>query len=109
MLANSHGSLAAKLGEEIEVLDPEMAIRRTTKSTALKTDQQVNKAWELAKDCIGGGKMQAWTICIATTNPTSISVREILRAAPKEIIAEELTGDYIRKPETMVVKSRFMT
>lgn len=104
-LANTYGKLAGNNGEEIEVLDPELAVRETTVPTALKTNHQIKKAWEVAAGCMSDGKTQAWTICIVTANPERISIREILRFKPSDVRAEELTGDYIRKPEVMVVST----
>ena len=104
-LANTYGKLAGNHGEEIEVLDPELAVRETSLPTALKTNHQIKKAWEVARDCMADGKTQAWTICIVTANPERSSVREILRFKPTDVRAEELTGDYIRNPEVMVVST----
>lgn len=61
-LANTYGKLAGNHGEEIEVLDPELAVRETTKPTALLTNHQIKKAWEVARECVSDGKSQAWTI-----------------------------------------------
>ena len=104
-LANTYGTLAGRQGEEIEMLDPDLAIRETTMPTALKTNHQLKKAWEVARDCMADGKSQAWTICIATANPDQIPVSELLRFKPQGLRAEELSGDYIRKPEVMVVST----
>ena len=104
-LANTYGKIAGKNGEEIEVLDPELAVRETTLPTVLKTNHQIKKAWEVARECMSDGKTQAWTICIVTANPDKIPIREILRFKPSDVRAEELTGDYIRKPEVMVVST----
>lgn len=104
-LANTYGTLAGRQGEEIEVLDPELAVRETTMPTALKTNHQLKKAWEVARDCMSDGKSQAWTICIATANPDQLPVSELLRFRPQGLRAEELSGDYIRKPEVMVVST----
>ena len=48
---------------------------------------------------------KAWTICIATAAPHKIQVADILKFAPATLLAEELTGDHIKKPETLVVCS----
>jgi hypothetical protein len=104
-LANRYADMARKLGEEIEALDPELAVRTTTDPIALKTDQQVKKAWEIAKQCMVNTNTQAWTICIATATPETVSTTSILRNAPLDVSAEVLSGDYIKKPDTMVVSN----
>ncbi len=104
-LANRYAALAKKLGEEIEPLDPELATRKTTAPIALKTNQPMKKAWELAKQCMENTKTQAWTICVATTAPEYISTEALLWHAPTDVRAEILSGDYIKKQETMVVST----
>ena len=104
-LANRYADIARKLGEEIEALEPELAVRETTTPIALKTDKQIKKAWEIAKQCMKNANTQAWTICIATATPESISTKEILWNAPLDVSAEILSGDYIKKPDTMVVST----
>ncbi len=104
-LANRYADMARKLGEEIEALDPELAVRETTAPIALKTDKPIKKTWEIAKQCMENAKTQAWTICIATAAPESISTQELLWHAPPEVSAEILSGDYIKKPDTMVVST----
>jgi len=104
-LANTYGTMAGRQGEEIEVLDPELAVRETAMPTALKTNNQLKKAWEVAGDCISDGNLQAWTICIATANPDQLPVSELLRFKPQGLRAEELSGDYIRKPEVLIVST----
>jgi hypothetical protein len=106
-LANTYGKLAGSQGEEIEILDPELAVRETTMPTALKTNHQIKKAWEVARECMSDGKTQAWTICIATANSEKIPVQELLRFKPPGLRAEELTGDYIRKPVVMVASTLY--
>lgn len=102
-LANRYAEAAKSLGEEIEILDPELALREATRPIALRTNNQIKKAWELAKQCMNDGRTQAWTICIATAAPEFISPESLLWHAPPEIPTEILSGDYIKRPDTMVV------
>jgi hypothetical protein len=62
------------------------------------------KAWEIAHECVQHGA-KAWTICIATAAPHKLDVADILQRVPADLLAEELTGDHIKKPETLVVCS----
>ncbi len=104
-LANVYGELARNSGEDIEVFDPELAVRETAKPIALKTDNQVKKAWEIARQCLAGGQTQAWTICIATAATHKYSTDTLLAMRPLGLKAEVLSGDYIKKPDTVVVST----
>lgn len=104
-LANVYGELARKSGEEIEVLDPELAIHERAKPIALKTNNQVKKAWEIARHCLVEGETQAWTICIATASSHKYSTESILAMRPAGLQAEVLSGDYIKKLDTVVVST----
>ena len=61
LLANHYGQMAKSQGEEIDVLDPELAQRETNPPIALQTDNQIRKAWELALECIESDKTAPWT------------------------------------------------
>ncbi len=102
-LANEYGRQAAEQGEDIEVLDPELAARNTTPPIALKTSDQIRKAWDLALQCLDSSYKEAWTICIATAAPMVVTVANILAKKPARISAKELSGDCINEPDTMVV------
>ena len=101
-LANIYGELANKSGEEIEVLDPELAVRETAKPIALKTDSQIKKAWEIAARSLDQGQTQAWTICIATASAKQHPPSEIIKLRPAGVAAAILNGDYIKRPDTVV-------
>jgi hypothetical protein len=103
LLANRYGEMAKSQGEEIDVLDPELAQRETNPPIALKTDNQITKAWELALECIESNKSAPWTVCIATAAPETISVGTILAQRPNKVEADELSGDCILKSDRMVV------
>ncbi|RYD84950.1 MAG: hypothetical protein EOP84_04010, partial [Verrucomicrobiaceae bacterium] len=102
-LANFYGSIAGTQGEEIEVLDPELAQRETNPPIALKTNDQVVKAWEIALECTTDQKAEPWTVCIVTATPSKLPVAEILRVCPQELAARPLTGDCILHPNQVVV------
>ena len=102
-LANHYGKLASAQGEEIKVLDPELALRETNPPVALKTDDAVRKAWEIAMECLRQGTISPWTVCIATATPEIKSVSSILAVKPEGLRAELLSGDCINQPETLVV------
>jgi superfamily I DNA/RNA helicase len=102
-LANEYGKLAATQGEDIEVLDPELAARETVPPIAFKTSVPIRKAWELALECLESRYSEAWTICIATAATAKVSVNDILAEKPARVEAKVLSGDCINEPDTMVV------
>ena len=102
-LANHYGELAGKQGEEIEVLDPELAQRQTGKPIALKTNNAIKKAWEIASECVAAGKTAPWTVCIVTAAPEAVSVKSIIDLRPKGMAAGQLNGDSINNAERLVV------
>lgn len=104
-LANVYGELARKSGEEIEVLDPELAIHERAKPMALKTNNQVKKAWEIARQYLAEGETQAWTICIATASAHKYPTDTILAMRPAGLQADILSGEYIKNTDTVVVST----
>ncbi len=102
-LANHYGKMAGAQGEEIEVLDPELAQRETNPPIVLKTDDQVVKAWEIVLECAADQKAEPWTACIVTAAPSKISIDQILIARPKDLAARRLSGDCILHPDELVV------
>jgi hypothetical protein len=102
-LANHFGALAKSQGEEIEVLDPELAQRESNPPIVLKTDDQIAKAWEIALECTQNQANEPWTVCIATASPQKLSVEKILRDRPNQLQACQLSGDCILHPEQVVV------
>lgn len=102
-LANHYGSMAGSQGEEIEVLDPELAQRETNPPIILKTDDQVVKAWEIALECTADQKAEPWTVCIVTAAPQKVTVDQILNLRPASLAAEPLSGDCILHPDKIVV------
>jgi len=102
-LANHYGRMAGAQGEEIEVLDPELAQRETNPPIVLKTDDQVVKAWEIALECTADQKAEPWTVCIVTAAPNKVTVEQILSARPETLAAEPLSGDCILHPDKVVI------
>ena len=102
-LANHYGQMASSQGEEIDILDPELAQRSTNPPIVLQTDNQIRKAWELAIECIEGDKTAPWTVCIATAAPDKVTVNNILAQQPEIVEADLLSGNCILRPERMVV------
>ena len=102
-LANEYGRRAAAQGEDVQVLDPELAARETVPPIALKTSVPIRKAWELALECLGSRYTEAWTICLATAAPAAVSVADILAQKPAEVSAKVLSGDCINEKDTMIV------
>src|SRR5205814_5640151 len=54
LLTNVYAEKAQSLGQEIEVLDPELAVRETARPAAVKCDvgDEVRSAWEYARGCV---------------------------------------------------------
>jgi hypothetical protein len=77
-LANHYGKMAGAQGEEIEVLDPELAQRETNPPIALKTDDQVVKAWEIVLECATDQEAEPWTACIVTGDLKGFEFRLVL-------------------------------
>lgn len=104
-MANHYCRVAVSQGEEIEILDPELALRITPPPFAVKTDNAIRKAWEIALEWLQQGARSGWTICIATAAPDVITVDSILELKPRGVAAKRLSGDFIKEPETLVVSS----
>ena len=102
-VANHFGRVAGAQGEEVEILDPELAQRETSPPIALKTDSQIEKAWEIALKCTQIDKTDLYTVCIATASPSKITVQCILNQCPAMLAARKLSGDCILHPEEVVV------
>jgi hypothetical protein len=104
-LANFYGNVAKSQGEEIEVLDPELAERETNVPMVIQTDRQIEKAWELILDYMEGESSALWTHCIVTTVPKKITTADILAARPSHMKARVLQGDTIKNNDEVTVAS----
>jgi|GEM_PF-1070204 len=104
-VANHFGAIAKSQGEEIEVLDPELAQRETSPPVLIKTDREIEKAWEIVLECIEADVSERWTICVVTVAPTKLRIEDILAARPADLPARALSGDCILNPNEVVVGS----
>jgi hypothetical protein len=104
-LANHYGNIAKSQGEEVEVLDPELAERETNVPIVIQTDRQTEKAWELILDYMEGESSALWTHCIVTAVPKKISTADILAARPAHVKAHLLQGDTIKNNDEVTVAS----
>jgi len=106
-LANLYGEQAKAQGMEIEVLNPELAERETSKPLAISVDEagEIAAAYQLARECLDVGSAIPWAICIATAAPDELPIRAILAQKPENfpVQVEALTGDYNRNRDTMTV------
>jgi superfamily I DNA/RNA helicase len=108
-LANEESQRAKNLGEEIEYLDPELAVRETAKPRAIEAHvgNEIVHAYLIARSCIEADQATPWSVGIVTANEAEISVAEILRQVPADFPckAEALNGDYTRDRTSMIVGS----
>ena len=108
-LANVYGEQANGQGVEIEVLDPELAERETSKPLAIAVEEnkEIAVAYELARECLEVGSAIPWAICIATAAPDGIPIKKILAQRPNNfpVQVDALTGDYNRNRDSMTVGS----
>lgn len=91
-IANLYGEKARNQGEEIEILDPELAQRETNAPIVIKTNDQVHKAWDLILDHVAGKPSLAGSCCIATASPKRITVDLIEDSCPLRIEVKRLTA-----------------
>jgi superfamily I DNA/RNA helicase len=108
-LANKYGEEAKRQGVEIEVLDPELAERETSKPLAIevKEGDEIAVAYQLAKECLNVGSAIPWAICIATASPDELPIKTIIANKPKDfpVQVDALTGDYNRNRDSMTIGS----
>jgi superfamily I DNA/RNA helicase len=104
-LAEKYGEQARAQGEDIEVLDPELAVRETAPPIALNAADQIAAAWRVVTDCLVMEQAVAWSVCICTANPKAVSVKDIIQQKPDNlgIDAKPLTGDYTEDRNTVTV------
>lgn len=106
-LANTYGEKAKAQGVEIEILDPELAVRETAKPMAIQVrpEDEIDAAYRLAKDCLISDSTIPWAVCIATACPDVITVDKLLKSQPDDfpVKVDKLTGDYTRNKDSMTV------
>jgi superfamily I DNA/RNA helicase len=103
ILAKHYGELAKSKKEEVEILDPELAVRETAKPFALRTNRPIDKAWEIAYRMVVHQKKAPWTICIATANESNISVKRILDCRPLAVEGQQLSEDWVNHRDHVAV------
>jgi len=109
-LAYIYSEQARLQNEEIDTLDPELAIRETAWPLAIETSRsnEISQAWEQAREIIDSGGNLAWSICLVTAcNEGDYSIDQLISKCPKDfpIEVERLSGDYTRNHDTMTVAS----
>lgn len=108
-LSKVYGHQAEELGEQIDYLDPELAVRETAWPLAIETapESQIQDAWRFARECLETSNRKAWSICIVTACEESYPIKKILTEKPHNfpVRASRLTGDYTRNQDTMTVGS----
>ena len=106
-LSNTYGALAKSSGQELEVLDPELAVRETASPIIAKSQHEIKDAWEYAQSCIQANTVAPWSICIVTAAPESISVNQIYRSAPESLAKNitRLNGDFKRQRDSVCVSN----
>ena len=82
--------------DDVAVLKPEYASKESAVPIATQASDPIGAAWHYAEEWLRGGKV-GFSVCIATTNTSSISIEAILQRKPIGVKANELTGDYLLK------------
>lgn len=107
LLSNAYGAQAQDLGEEIEILDPELAVRETNYPVAVECipEDEVVRAWEYARSCLNADSATPWSICIVTASEEKISTTDIIKACPEDFPVKvgRITGDYVEAKDTLSV------
>ena len=104
ILAIHYGNMAKGMGEDIEVLDPELAERETSRPIAVQSGDQIAEAWRLASEVLSAAS-ESWNVCIVTTDPLHISAEQILSGAPKGMNASLISGDKVNAPGSVVIST----
>jgi superfamily I DNA/RNA helicase len=106
-LSRVFGAQAIELAEDVEILDPELAVRETTWPHAIQTtaEDEIATAWDYARECVSGGGAVPWSICLVTTCPQQMPVQTIIDGCPEDfpVKVEPLTGNYQKHQDTMTV------
>ncbi len=106
-LANAYAAEGQSLGEEIDLLDPQLAVRETSYPVAeeCRSGNELKRAWEYARECLQTNAATPWSICIVTASQDRYSPRDIAGACPKDFPMKigQISGDYIEKRDTLSV------
>jgi superfamily I DNA/RNA helicase len=107
LLANQYGAEAKTQGEEIEVLDPQLAVRETCAPKAIRCakNAEIEQAWKFAAEALNIQSALPWSVCIITACPDDISIDQIVANAPSDLKIKvgHITGDYTRSKDTLSV------
>lgn len=102
-----YGRIAHEQNEELEVLDPEFAIRETVWPRAVEVEKgkEIQAAWEWVGECLSDTGAVPWSVCIVTSCPEVYSVDDIIAQRPADfhIEVEKLSGDYAGSKDIMTV------
>lgn len=108
LLAKEYGKKAMEQGEDVEILDPELAVRETAPPIVLGAedpDGELSTAWEKVRECIDNEQALPWSVTICTACPAKISTQQIIDGKPSDlnVEAKQLTGDYTEDRNTVTV------
>jgi superfamily I DNA/RNA helicase len=108
LIASDYGESAKKLGEDVEILSPELAVRETAPPIVLKAEDyedEIAQAWEKVRECLDAGAALAWSVTICTACPSVITVDQIIESKPEDlnVDARMLTGDYAENQNSVTV------
>lgn len=107
LLAKEYALKAKELGEDVEILDPELTVRETAAPVveAVPPGGELTRAWQIVSDCIRHEQAQPWSITICTACPTKISIEDIIAAKPEDLDADatHLSGDYTEQRRNVTV------
>ncbi len=107
LLANQYGAKAKSQGEEIEILDPQLAVRETCvpKAILCSIETEIADAWQIAAEALKIQSAVPWSVCIVTAASEKIGVDQIIGQAPPDlgIKVERISGDYTRMRDTLTV------
>lgn len=108
LLARKYVEAAQDTIDEIEILNPEFAVRETAPPQVIRVNQEeeIIRAWDEARRILNGQGQVPWSVCIVTAlDESSHSVDQILASRPGDfpVKADRLTGDYVRHQDTLTV------
>jgi len=108
LLAQEYVEAAKDTIDEIEILNPEFAVRETASPQVIRVnpEDEILRAWQEARRILDGQGQVPWSVCIVTaSNEGSRSIDKILDARPIDfpVKADQLTGDYVRHQDTLTV------
>lgn len=107
LLVQEYGLQAQNLGEEVEIIDPELTIRETAPPIVeeVEPEREIERAWAIVSECLSSEQAMPWSVTICTACPEKISVQKIIDAKPDtlKVNACRLTGDYSEEEQTVSI------